>query len=190
VQKTAYKFLLQTFKGELAITKREAKHGVATAEHQLAPCRSALQGYSVPQGAAHALKVELEIQAADIALHPFLKLWIAQDRRTDRLPIGPKLRAALQTEVSQATAALQVSTCADISTWQAAGFVPSSEPSGTRLITVYVNTPPANTEGALYRMLSARQRRTINPIKKAADVYSDALGAVVDSDLAAWLPQL
>lgn len=188
VQKTAYKILLHTFKGELATTKSELEHGVAAAEHQLAPCRSAVQGPSLPQGAAHALKVELEVQAADMALHPFLKLWIAQDSRTEQLPIGPKLRAALQIEVSQSTAALQVSTCADVSAWQAAGFAPSFEPSGTRLMTAYANTPPVHTERALYHMLSARRRRTIKPIKRAADVHTNALGTVVDTDLAAWLP--
>jgi hypothetical protein len=189
VQTTAYKILVQTFRGELAVTKREMRHGVAAAEHRLAPCLSALQDNSVPQRAAHALKLELDIQAADIALHPFLKLWIAQDRRTERLPIGPKLREALKTEVSQSTAAFRVSTCADISSWQAADFAPSSEPSGTRLMTAYANTPPANAERALHRMLSARQRRTIKPIKKAADAHSNALGTLVDIDLAAWLPQ-
>jgi hypothetical protein len=187
-QKTAYKILLHTFKGELAITRREMNHGVAAAERQLAPCRSALQGHSVPQGAAHALKLELEIQAADAALHPFLELWIAQDRRTEQLPIGPKLRAALQTEVSQSTAALQVNTCADVATWRAAGFAPSSEPSGTQLMTIYANTPPAHTERALDHMLNARQRRTIKPLKKAADRHSDALGTMIDINLAAWLP--
>jgi hypothetical protein len=103
VQATAYKILLHTFKGELAANKRGLKHGVAAAEYQLAPCRSAVRGHSVPQGAAHALKVELEVQGADIALHPSLKLWIAQDSRTEQQPIGPKLRAALQIEVSQST---------------------------------------------------------------------------------------
>lgn len=187
MQKTAYKILLKTFKGTLAVTERQVNQGAAAAQQQLAPCLAALNGYSVPQGAAQALASELGGQYAAIALRPALELAIAEDIGTEQLPIGPKLKAALQTEVTQGTALFQLNTCADVAAWQAAGFAPSSEPSGTRLATAYGNTPPADAEGALYHMLSAHQRRTINPIRKKADTRTQAVAATVVRDLEAWL---
>jgi hypothetical protein len=187
IQKTAYTILQKTFKGVRAVTVRQVNQGAAAAQQQLTPCLAALNGNSVPQGAAQALADELGAQYTAMALGPVLELVIAEDIRTERLPVGPKLKAALQTEVTQGTALFQLNTCADVAAWQAAGFAPSSVPSGTRLATAYLSTPPAGAEGTLYHILSARQRRTLNPIRKKADKHAQALAAAVIGDLAGWL---
>lgn len=127
VQKKAYRIRLMAIKGELAVTNRQVNQGAAAEQHHLAPCLSALKGWSVPQGAAQALQTELAGQYTAIALRPLLEVLIAEDTRTEQLPIRPRLKAALQVEVTHATAMFQINTCADVAAWQAAGFARSSE---------------------------------------------------------------
>jgi hypothetical protein len=178
---------LNTFNGELAVTERQVNRATAAAKQQLAPCLAAVKNYSVPQGAAQALDNELGDQYVGIALRRVIELVIAADTRTEQLPIGGKLEAALQTEVTQSTALFQLNTCTDFAAWKAAGFAPSSEPSGTQFATAFDNTPSVDTEGTLYHMLSTRQRRTINPIRKKADAHMQALAGTVAADLLVWL---